>query len=436
MAQKALSVLISGGGIAGISLALTLARSPGFKVKPRITLIERAPTRRTTGQAIDIRGPGVDMICKLGLEPQIKAQHTTETGLVFIDAKGNRIAKFDATGDAKKQSATSEYEILRGDLAKLLLDELDATKEQGSVVNVVYGESIESLDDRPDGVDVKFAHGKLDNQLFDVVIGCDGIASKTRRLIFGEEDHRDHVRPSGMYIGFFTVPRIREDVDLFRWCTLGNGMAMHLRPHRNPGTMGCYFTITNSTKANIPEIEEVLHRDVAAQKDYLHKRFQNAGYESERLVDGLDKADDFYMTHWCQVVTPQWTKGRCAILGDAAFATMGIGTSLAMVGAYTMAGELSKITSSEEVPAALQNYEKVYRPFTSKFEKAPAGFPQLANPQTGLGVSVMHTILKTVTWTGLDKLLLWFFGGEDRHGWTLPDYGWSQPEAVPGQCPT
>ena len=87
MSQQPLNILISGAGVAGASLALMLARQPGFKVRPKITLIEKAPEPRTTGQAVDIRGPGVDVICKLGLEPEIKAGVAT----VFVDRPAGRI---------------------------------------------------------------------------------------------------------------------------------------------------------------------------------------------------------------------------------------------------------------------------------------------------------------------------------------------------------
>lgn len=220
MSQQPLNILISGAGVAGASLALMLARQPGFKMRPKITLIEKAPEPRTTGQAVDIRGPGVDVICKLGLEPEIKARHTTETGIGFLNSEGKLAATFAATGDAKVQSASSEYEILRGDLAGLLLDGVTEAKEKGANVEVVYGEYVDSMQEREDGsgVDVYFANGKVSNQKFDVVVGADGIASKTRSLVFGKEDRKEHIKPSGMYIGFFSIPRLPEDDSLWRWC--------------------------------------------------------------------------------------------------------------------------------------------------------------------------------------------------------------------------
>ncbi|KAJ4329711.1 hypothetical protein N0V87_010632 [Didymella glomerata] len=415
MSQQPLNILISGGGIAGASLAFTLARQPGFKLQPNITLIEKASAPRTTGQAVDIRGPGVDVITKLGLEPAIKARHTSETGISFLDSKGATAAVFPATGDAKNQGASSEYEILRGDLAGLLLDGVNAAKEKGAKVTLVYGESIDNLQEREDGsgVDVYFTNGKVKNQKFDVVVGADGIASKTRSLIFGKADLKEHIKPSGLYIAFFSIPRIPEDDSLWR-------------PHCNKKTMGVYLTVCNSTQDYLPELEDVIHSDVATQKKYLRQRFQSVGWQSQRFLDGMDATDDFYMSHWCRVVTPKYTKGHCVILGDAAFATMGIGTSLAMIGAYCIAGELSNIESATQVPDALQKYEDLVRPYIEKTTN-PMGRSvgmQIANPQTAWGIWAFQMVLKIITLLKIPQLLMRFFGGGDKEEWTVPEYGW------------
>jgi len=426
MSQQPLNILISGAGVAGASLALMLARQPGFKMRPKITLVEKAPEPRTTGQAVDIRGPGVDVICKLGLEPEIKARHTTETGIGFLNSEGKLAATFAATGNAKVQSASSEYEILRGDLAGLLLDGVTEAKEKGANVEVVYGEYVDSMQEREDGsgVDVYFANGKVSNQKFDVVVGADGIASKTRSLVFGKEDRKEHIKPSGMYIGFFSIPRLPEDDSLWRWCQVPPGLGMHLRPHSSQKTMGVYLTICNSKQARIPELEDIIHADVATQKKYLRQRFQNVGWQSQRFVDELDATQDFYMTHWCRVLAPKWVSGHCVILGDAAFATMGVGTSLAMTGAYCISGELSKIESADQVPNALQKYEDLFRPWVEKHQKDSPGGMQLANPQTAWGVWVFQSILKIVTFLRLPQLFMRFFGGDGKETWKLPEYGW------------
>ncbi|KAH6642831.1 hypothetical protein C7974DRAFT_111559 [Boeremia exigua] len=426
MSQQRLDILISGAGVAGASLAMMLARQPGFKLHRKITLLERSPIPRVTGQAVDIRGPGVDVISKLGLEPEIKARHTTETGISFLNSKGQVAATIPSTGDAKNQSASSEYEILRGDLTALLLDGVKEAKEKGADVEVVYGEHIDSMEERADGsgIDVRFANGKISNQRYDVVVGADGIASKTRKFVFGKEDRYENIKPSGLYIGYFSIPRIPEDNSLWNWCQVVPGLGMHLRPHCNNKTMGVYLTICNSTESRNPELEDVLNSDVDTQKAYLRQRFQNAGWQGQRFVDGLDVTDDFYMSHWCRVVTPQWAKGHSVILGDAAFATMGIGTSLAMTGAYCIAGELSKIESSDQVPDALRKYEDLYRPFVEKHQKPGPATMQMANPQTAWGLWFFHTLLGVICFMRVPQLLMRFFGGDEKESWKLPDYGW------------
>ncbi|KAL5416442.1 hypothetical protein PMIN04_008152 [Paraphaeosphaeria minitans] len=428
MSERPLNILISGAGVAGASLALLLARQPGFQMQPIITLIERSPVPRITGQSIDIRGPAVDMIKKLGWEQEIKARHTTEEGLAFKNGKGKTAAYLPASGDAKAQSATSEYEILRGELTELLLDGVKESKEKGAHVQVVYGETIKSVENRADGtgVDVQFARGKLEDQRYDVVVAADGIGSPTRGFIFGKEDNSAHVFPSGLYLGFYSIPRIPGDDQLWHWATFPPGLAIHLRPHRSGKTMGVYLSICNAKKERNPDLEAIVHADVAQQKQYLRQRFESSvcTWQVKRFMDGLDAADDFYMTHWCQVRTPQWAKGRYVTLGDAAFATMGIGTSLAMAGAYCIAGELSKVTSSEQVPQALQSYEREYMPYVKTQNVDFALFPQLANPQSAWGNWVLHTIVGLFAALRFQQLVTWIMSRNEKEEWKLPEYGW------------
>lgn len=112
------------------------------------------------------------------------------------------------------------------------------------------------------------------------------------------------------------------------------------------------------------------------------------------------------------------------VLGDAAFATMGIGTSLAMTGAFLISGELSKIESAKEVPAALRKYEDFFRPYVEKHQKPPPGGMQWANPQTAWGVWVFQAIVGIVAFLRLPQLFMRLFGDDGEEGWKLPDYGW------------
>lgn len=102
---------------------------------------------------------------------------------------------------------------------------------------------------------------------------------------------------------------------------------------------------------------------------------------------------------------------------------MGIGTSLAMTGAYCIAGELSKIESADRVPEALQNYENLFRPYVVKHQGPGPGM-QIANPQTEWGVWLFQAVLKVVALLRLPQLLTSFFGGDGKEAWKLPEYGW------------
>lgn len=424
MTPRPLSILISGAGIAGSSLALILARTASLKTKPIITIIERSPTPRTTGQAIDIRGPAVGVIRKLGLEERIKALHTTEVGTVFIGPGGGEVARFEASGDGDGSGMTSAYEILRGDLAALLLQQVDAAKEGGLAnVQVVHGETIALLDEKDDGVTVAFANEKLEAQKFDVVVAADGMASTTRAMMFDEYASQVCVKPTGMYIAYFTIPRIEEDNDLWNWYNAPRGLAVHIRPHRNKKTMGVYLALTNAKVARSPEIDQILAQDVPAQKRFLHTYFKDAGWQTERFLNAMDQADDFYMQQSPQVKTQQWSKGRCTLLGDSAYCTMGMGTSLALIGAYVLAGELAKANSRNpaELVTALGRYDEVLRPFVSECQRIPPGVFQMVNPQTKLGIRTRNAVLRLASWTRLGRL---FQGHGEEGKWKLPDYGW------------
>ncbi|CAI6308949.1 unnamed protein product [Periconia digitata] len=431
MAQKPLKVLISGAGVAGSSLALMLARHPKLTTKPIVTLIERSPVPRTTGQAIDIRGPGVGVIRKIGLEEKIREKHTTEKGISILGRQGKEIARLDATGETDNQSfATSEYEVLRGELVQVLMDEIQLTKEassSGNGVYTVYGEMIESLKQDDDGVMVNFANGKVDAQKFDMVIAADGMGSKTRSMIFTDKAYQstECTASLGWYIGYFSAPRQEFDSDYWRWYHAPGGLCIHVRPHRNKQTVGVYLSVVNSERRRYPEYDEILAQGVEAQKALLRKRFQDIGWKTNHYLDEMDRADDFYMQQTAQVRTPKWTNGRSAIIGDAAHCTMGIGTSLAFMDAYIISGELSKMesNSSEEIAAALERYESVLRGYYEKNSKMPAGFPQLANPQTQTGVAVLHTVMKVMNVLKLDKLMQGAFD-QDEKSWKLPEYGW------------
>ncbi|KAL9064736.1 MAG: hypothetical protein Q9157_007725 [Trypethelium eluteriae] len=407
MSNLELKVLVVGAGIAGPCLAYWLSRT---RHDISITIVERSPSPRVTGQSIDIHGPAIEIVKGMNLEEAIRSRHTTEEGTRILKPSGKYFAQFNA-GDA----FTSSIEILRADLSELFLK---ATESLGNI-RYMYGDSVKSLEQTDRDVNVTFTSGSKDK--FHLVVAADGSTSKTRPLILDEQVLKDSYNFLGQYIAFFSIPSRPDDPKHWQWYNIPKGLSIMLRPHRNPSTMGTYLCITMPARGKRdPAVEEALENGTEDTKRMLHNYFENAGWEAKRVLEGMDDAEDFYMSRAAQVKLSKWTNGRAAVVGDAAFATFGVGTDLAIESAYVLAGELSKIRSSNDIPQALERYEEVFRPIYAKMEDLPPGFPQIAFPQTAWGLRLRDSALWFVSKTKIYKL----FQGESETNWKLPCYDW------------
>ena len=362
------SVLISGASVAGPALAYWLHHY-GYDV----TVVERAPELREGGQNVDVRGAGREVMRRMGVEDAIRAASTGEVGLQFVDAAGGTIAEFPAYV-SESGGATAELEILRGDLARLLVERTQDDVTYG------FGNHITALDEHDDRVDVTFAHGPA--RSYDLVVAADGIRSSTRTLLVGDEPE---VKPLGLYTAWLTIPRIDADTAWWRWFNAPGGRSAHLRPD-NVGTTRASLTFMSQ-----PRDYERLDTD--ALTAVLRRRFAGVGWEVPRILDALDDAD-VYFESIGQVRAPRWSRGRVALLGDAAYCASpvsGMGTSLALTGAYVLAGELAR---HADHTAAFAAYERLMRPYVKQAQQLPPGTPRLANPRTKAGVAAFHTLVR------------------------------------------
>jgi 2-polyprenyl-6-methoxyphenol hydroxylase-like FAD-dependent oxidoreductase len=338
--QKFRSVLISGASIAGPALAYWLDRY-GFVV----TVVERAPALRRGGYPIDIRGTAIDVIERMGLLPQVKAAHIASRAIKFVDAEGRAIGTvpvYDMTGNE-----ATDVELPRGTLTTLLYG-----LTRNSAVRYRFDDSIAALEDDGGGVEVRFRSGE--RQRYDIVIGADGLHSNTRRQVFGPEE------PFNRYLGYtfnlFSMPN---------HLGLSHGAMVYAEAGRAAGA----YAVGDS-----PELFAFLifatetppfdaHPDAAEQIQRTAGVFTEGGWEVPRLVDAMRGAPDLYFDTVSQIRMPCWSQGRTALVGDAAFAPSflsGQGTSLALVGAYVLAGELAAHDNPADAFAA---YERTVRPF-------------------------------------------------------------------------
>ena len=328
-------VLISGASIAGPALAYWLDRY-GFEV----TVVERAARVRGGGYAIDIRGTAREVVERMGLYPELRKAHVDTRWLSFVDVDGALIGSVppeDLTGG----TAGLDLEVRRGDLADALYTPIRDN------VEFIFNDSIATLDDLGDRVEVTFDSGT--RRTFDLVIGADGLHSNTRRLAFGPEEQFH--RYLGHVFAIFTVPN---EFGLAHEAVIWNdpARAAALYAHELTDEMHGLLIFKQA------EPPFTAFRDPAAQRDLVAAEFPERGWHIPRLVRAMYESDELFFDVVSQIHMPAWSRGRVALVGDAAYATSflsGQGSSVSLVGAYLLAGELATHADHAEAFAAYEN---------------------------------------------------------------------------------
>ncbi len=340
--MKNRNILISGAGIAGLTLAYWLKK---FGFSP--VLVEKHPSLRTEGYKLDIRGRAVDVVKRMGLQQTIFEARTEIQKALFVDPSG----KIKETNpDLCGVRVEGDLEIVRGRLCQILFDHTGD-------VQYLFGDSIKAVSQHEEGIEVEFEKEKP--KLFDLLIGTDGLHSRVRRLGFGEECN--FLRELGLYTSFYSIPNFlnldRIEIEYYaprKFC-------IAYCPRDGLAKAGFAFSSTRPM-VDLP--------DQTHQQEFLKEIFVNEGWEIPRLLSFMKEAPDFYFDCMAQIHMSQWTKGRIALVGDAGYAVSpiaGQGTSVALVGAYVLAGELAEAKGDYKL--AYQRYEENLRHFIEKNQK-------------------------------------------------------------------
>lgn len=319
-----LHILIVGNSIAGPTLAtlllLTALPAPG---KPHITLLERSSSPRKEGQNIDIRGAGITIMRHLGIERAVRAATTREAGVCFVDERNRTWGAVPADRTGATSTPTADVEILRGTLARILLDRVRTVSEKvraegGAGVEVLFGEWASSLDQDGDGVTVRFAQSK-ETRLFDLVVGADGVQSSTRRMVWGEEGESQRVQrvAGGVYGAFFSGKAGSEDGLWRRWYHAPGRRGVMIRPSETREMMSVLMTVVNDCDERLPTVVGRKKENVQAQKQLIREYFQDAGWQCDRILREMMATNDFYYDMIAQIKMDKWSKGRVVLLGDA-----------------------------------------------------------------------------------------------------------------------
>ncbi|WP_267421535.1 MULTISPECIES: FAD-dependent monooxygenase [unclassified Curtobacterium] len=380
--------VISGASIAGLSAAWWL-RHTGWEV----TVVERAPAFRDGGQNVDVRGVAREVLDRMGLVDAIRAVNTTETGTVLVDRDGRVTTELPSDGP---DGATAELEVLRGDFARVVLDDLP------DGVQFVYGETIQDVEDGDasvvsDRVTITTSAGRVLHA--DLLVIAEGVRSRTRDRVFtgdGDVDERD----LGVTMVFGTIPRIPSDDDRWRWYTAVGGRQVHLRP--DP------YGTTRAILAHAG-VDDLVGLDRAAMLTKLRDRYADAGWQTERVLDGFAGSDDVYLDELTQIRMPHWQRGRVCVIGDAAWCVTpmgGGGASLALTSGYVLAASLQAVDRGDaltqgDLDAAFVSFDDWLRPLVDQIQGIPKGIVHFAYPQTRLGLAARRVADKVL----MSKLL-------------------------------
>lgn len=360
-----MKVLISGASVAGPSVALWLGRA-GHDV----TVAEIAPALRQGGYAVDFRGDvNKAVLGRMGVLEDLRALQTGGTAMRFVDESGRRLMRLPA------EFAGGELEVLRADLSRVLYEH---SRERAAYR---FGDSIASLREHADGVDVRFESGL--EETYDLVIGADGMHSVVRRLAWpAERVTESHL---GYYVAGWEVPNtmgIRGDGLNYN---VPGRLASVGADRRDPALAQTLFVFRS------PQLRYD-RRDLDEQKAIVREHFADLGWHVPALLDGLPAATELYFDSISRVHVDRWSTGRLVLLGDAGYgATFGaLGTGTAVVGAYVLAGELGQ--AGGDYRTAFARYEARLRKAVSTTQDGSQAGRFLA-PATRLGITARNRIL-------------------------------------------
>lgn len=422
-----IKVLIVGASVAGPTAAYWFA-----KAGAQVTIIERFPELRKGGQNIDIRTVGVTVMRKTpGMEAAVRDKIVEIEGFQLVHENGKPIATMRATGNPDQQSLVSEYEIFRGDLARVLYD---LTKDNERV-KYVFGEQVASMQHKGDDgpITVEFVNGSPTSE-YDLVVAADGATSRTRAIGFGC-GVRDYINPLNCWAAYFSIKQdLLKGSKMAQATSAIGGRFVGVGPDPAGGNrIGMMFIHPKSDHDALLPFREAQKQGGDALKELVARRWQGAGWKTDDVLKGMMETDDFYASELVQVKAPSLSKGRFVLVGDAGYAagTNGAGTSLAIAGAYLLAGEICK--HKGDLAAGLRGYEERMKPMMKDMQVIPPGVPGIMAPQTRWGMQVRNVLLILVTWAmafgGIfSGVFSWAAGlwassfGTDKYG--LPNYEW------------
>lgn len=337
-------VLVSGASIAGLTTAHLLNKL-GYEV----TIVEMALALRVDGTPVNIEGEAIELAKRMGLFEQIKANRLSLERIEYKNAE-------DVTENTVETHATDsefadeEIEIERDKFLTILSESLQDD------VDFLFSNRITALTETHEAIKVTFKTGP--ERLFDLVLGCDGSHSGVRSLWFGDE--KEYTYFLGMYFSITIVDQLLIRESTLQFYNVPDKAIMLNAYNGKTDVIFCFFS---------EEDISYDYRDAAQQRRFILEQFDGEGWRTAELLETMQRSERFYFDKLCQIKMPSWTKGRVALIGDAAYCASpaaGKGGSLAMLGGGAIADALAK--NDGDFKAAFEAYDKGLRPFVEEVQ--------------------------------------------------------------------
>jgi 2-polyprenyl-6-methoxyphenol hydroxylase-like FAD-dependent oxidoreductase len=390
--------IINGAGIAGPTLAYWL-RQAGHDV----LLVEAAPELRRGGYVLDFWGLGYDIAEKMGLLPRLRQLGYQVREVRFVDRRGRKCGGFPV--DVVSRLTNGRVTTLRrSDLAATIYGALDGA------VETIFGDSVASIEEVGGCARVAFDHAPPREA--DLVVGADGLHSRIRRLAFGAEGWAEV--SLGYHVAAFEVEGYCPRDELVYVSHGVPGRQVSRWSMRDDKTLFLFVFRDEYLTTDSPSTEQ-------ERKTVLANVFAGVGWECPRILAAMANVNNIYFDRVSQIRMDRWTKGRTALIGDAAACVSlmaGEGAGLAMAEAYVLAGELRHCGS--DYGAAFARYQERLMPYFRRKQEWAARFGSSFAPKTAFGIAFRNLVTRLLQLPLLADLL---FGRLLREEIKLPDYG-------------
>lgn len=319
-------ILVVGGGIAGLTLT-GLLQQRGFKP----TLVEQIPEYGTIGYVIVLWPSGSRILKGLGVYRSLLDVGLQFTTYNVSDERGQMLHSYSV------QNVIEKYGPM---LSTYRPDLINVIKEAVDPDSIRMSTTVDKIDQTNDEVYVTFSDGT--EETYDLVVGCDGVRSKTRDLVFGDVP----LSYSGMTgWSFWVKPNIAKTLQIAEYW--GTGKFFGIWPTK--GRLSVFTSIRDNVQEPDP---------VESRIDRIQENFKNFGGLVPAILEGLNDPNEIFHGYYNDLRMEKWHKGRVVLVGDAAHAilpTAGGGVSMAMESAAVLVDELCR-ADSKYIEQAFESY--------------------------------------------------------------------------------